>query len=97
MNYYELLEPLEKKGILRRPSGSAGNNGNHHLFYVLLSSEAERNGLIDELKKHGILSVFHYVPLHLSQSGRDWDTAKGIFPLPSKRASGFCAFRCITN
>ncbi|HLX85072.1 MAG TPA: dTDP-4-amino-4,6-dideoxygalactose transaminase [Terriglobales bacterium] len=38
----------------------------YHMFYVLLASSDERDGIISHLKRDGILSVFHYVPLHLS-------------------------------
>jgi dTDP-4-amino-4,6-dideoxygalactose transaminase len=42
----------------------------YHMFYVILPSEEYRQGLIAHLKTHGILAVFHYVPLHLSEMGR---------------------------
>lgn len=40
-----------------------------HLFYLLLPSLAQREKLIDYLKSRHILSVFHYLPLHLSPMG----------------------------
>lgn len=39
----------------------------YHMFYLILSSEEVRNRLISHLKSKGILSVFHYLPLHNSQ------------------------------
>lgn len=41
----------------------------YHMFYLLLPSLAERQAMIEHLKKRGILSVFHYLPLHLSEMG----------------------------
>jgi len=41
----------------------------HHMFYMILPSLAVRQALIAHLKEHGILSVFHYLPLHLSEMG----------------------------
>ncbi len=41
-----------------------------HIFYVLLPSLAARQRLIAHLRERGILAVFHYVPLHLSEYGR---------------------------
>jgi dTDP-4-amino-4,6-dideoxygalactose transaminase len=41
-----------------------------HLFYLLAPSLAFRTALIAHLKAEGILSVFHYLPLHLSEQGR---------------------------
>jgi dTDP-4-amino-4,6-dideoxygalactose transaminase len=42
----------------------------YHMFYVVLPSSDYRDELISHLKADGILSVFHYVPLHLSVAGR---------------------------
>jgi len=42
----------------------------YHMFYMLLPSFEIRQGLIEHLKARGILSVFHYLPLHLSEMGR---------------------------
>ena len=42
----------------------------YHMFYLLLPSAESRDALIAHLKGHGILSVFHYLPLHLSEVGR---------------------------
>jgi dTDP-4-amino-4,6-dideoxygalactose transaminase len=44
----------------------------YHMFYMVLPSPEYRDGLISHLKKNGILSVFHYVPLHLSTAGRSF-------------------------
>ena len=43
----------------------------YHIFYLLLPSLAARQALIAHLRRHGILAVFHYVPLHLSARARD--------------------------
>jgi dTDP-4-amino-4,6-dideoxygalactose transaminase len=42
----------------------------YHMFYLILPSLEYRQALIAHLKEQGILSVFHYVPLHLSDMGR---------------------------
>lgn len=36
------------------------------MFYVICNSLNTRNAIINELKKEGILSVFHYLSLHKS-------------------------------
>lgn len=41
----------------------------YHMFYLLLPSLAVRQALIAHLKAQGILAVFHYLPLHLSDVG----------------------------
>jgi dTDP-4-amino-4,6-dideoxygalactose transaminase len=39
------------------------------MYYLIMPSLEERQALIAFLKLRGILSVFHYVPLHLSSMG----------------------------
>ena len=52
-----------------------------HLYYVLVPTPAVRPRLIEYLKCQGILSVFHYVPLHLSLMGRRFGGAPGDCPV----------------
>lgn len=64
--YYELLSPLAEKQKIKLPQipDFATNNG--HLFYLICNSLQERTTLINKLKKHDILAVFHYQSLHKS-------------------------------
>ncbi len=55
-----------------------------HMFHLLLNSLEERQGLISHLKAQGILSVFHYVPLHLSSMGRKAGAQPGDCPITEK-------------
>jgi dTDP-4-amino-4,6-dideoxygalactose transaminase len=48
---------------------------------VLLSPEIDRQIVLDELKKNGILAVFHYVPLHSSPAGMRFGRAHGDLAL----------------
>ena len=41
----------------------------YHMFYLLLPSLEDRQALIGHLKSRDVLSVFHYVPLHVSEMG----------------------------
>ena len=52
-----------------------------HIFYIVLRSLAMRQQMIDWLKQHQILSVFHYVPLHLSAMGRRFGGRPGQCPV----------------
>lgn len=53
----------------------------YHMFYILLPSLAARQRLIAYLKEHGILSVFHYLPLHLSEMGLRMGGQEGACPV----------------
>ena len=53
----------------------------YHMYYVLMPSLEARQGLIEHLKARGILAVFHYLPLHLSEYARRWDGKLGDCPV----------------
>ena len=53
----------------------------YHMFYLLMPSLEARQGLMDRLKGKGILSVFHYLPLHLSEMGRRFGGTQGQCPV----------------
>jgi dTDP-4-amino-4,6-dideoxygalactose transaminase len=52
----------------------------YHIFYIILPNLDSRTRLIKHLKSKGILSVFHYVPLHLSPMGQKFGYKEGDFP-----------------
>src|ERR1700736_1291718 len=53
----------------------------YHLFSVVMKTGDERNRLIEHLRQAGVQSVFHYVPLHLSQMGRSFGSKAGDCPV----------------
>lgn len=67
--YNELLQPLKERGILELPTIPEGCVHNAHMYYAKAKDLQERTALIDFLKQNGILSVFHYVPLHSAPAG----------------------------
>lgn len=52
-----------------------------HMYYLLLPSPEQRRALIEHLKASGILAVFHYLPLHLSEYGRRFGGQAGDCPV----------------
>lgn len=67
--YYEELTPLQEKGILKLPVIPEDCVHNAHMFYIKAKDLEERTRLLSFLKEQGILSVFHYIPLHTSPAG----------------------------
>ncbi len=53
----------------------------YHMFYMLLPSLEIRTALINHLKENGILAVFHYLPLHLSEMGQQFGGKVGDCPV----------------
>ena len=75
--YHDLLEPLDAKGILRRPIVPEDCQHNAHMYYVLLSPEIDRQKILKEFRRNDIGAVFHYVPLHSSPAGQKYGRAHG--------------------
>jgi len=53
----------------------------YHMFYLLLPSLETRQALIAHLRAQGIISVFHYLPLHTSEMGRKMGGKPGDCPV----------------
>jgi dTDP-4-amino-4,6-dideoxygalactose transaminase len=63
----------------------------YHMFYMVLPSLATRQALIAHLRSQHILSVFHYLPLHLSEMGMQYGGMPGDCPVTERL--GDCLLR----
>ena len=86
LRYQDLLEPLEAKGLLRRPVVPGNVRHNAHMYYVLLAPGVERQSVIEEFKRNEILAVFHYVPLHSSPAGSRFGRAHGGLDVTARQS-----------
>jgi dTDP-4-amino-4,6-dideoxygalactose transaminase len=77
-DYYDLVfKSLENQDFLRCPIIPQECLHNGHIYYLILEDLATRTNLIKYLKKEGIGSVFHYVPLHDSPAGKKFGRVAG--------------------
>lgn len=67
--YKASLEPLEQEGMIELPVVPDGALHNAHMFYIKAKNVEVRTKLIQYMKEHEIMCVFHYVPLHTSPAG----------------------------
>jgi len=79
--YLSHLQELEASGLVRLPRVNADCGTNHHMFYMLLPNIEARTGLIEHLRNQGIMSVFHYVPLHTAPVGLSFGYHQGDLPV----------------
>jgi dTDP-4-amino-4,6-dideoxygalactose transaminase len=56
----------------------------YHMFYMLLPNLELRQKMLVHLREHGIISVFHYLPLHLSDMGQAFGGKAGDFPVTER-------------
>ena len=76
----ELLSWARGLGI-RLPSVPEHCKQPYHLFFIVTASLDQRTRLIAHLKQRGILAVFHYLPLHLSEMGQRLGGKPGDCPV----------------
>ena len=68
-NYYTQLKSWALEHNIRLPVIPDYCEQPYHLFYMIMNTLEDRQALIAYLKSKGILSVFHYLPLHTSEMG----------------------------
>ena len=81
-DYYQAhLEDWAGRHAVGLPTIPAYVEQAYHMFYLILPSLACRTALIKHLQRRSILSVFHYLPLHLSDMGKQFDGKAGDCPV----------------
>jgi dTDP-4-amino-4,6-dideoxygalactose transaminase len=79
--YYRHLQDWAEGRGVRLPVIPSHCEQSFHMFYLLLRSSEQRQKLIAHLGTHGILSVFHYLPLHQSEMGKRLGGVSGDCPV----------------
>jgi dTDP-4-amino-4,6-dideoxygalactose transaminase len=54
------------------------------MYYLLMPNLERRQAFIEHLKQSGILSVFHYLPLNISEMGRKFGGSPGDCPVTER-------------
>lgn len=68
-SYDEAFRPLEKEGCFELPTVPNGCVHNAHMYYLKCKDLSSRTKFIDYMKNNGVLTVFHYIPLHSAPAG----------------------------
>ncbi len=79
--YFHELQSWASQNQVRLPFIPEHCEQSYHMFYLLMPDLESRQRLIQYLKERGILSVFHYLPLHLSEMGRKYGGKLGDCPV----------------
>jgi dTDP-4-amino-4,6-dideoxygalactose transaminase len=88
--YYNDLKGLEERAYIQLPVLPDYATVNGSMFFLITKSFAEREKLIEHLKKHNIYAVFHYLPLHDSPYYRDKHDGR---PMPNAERYADCILR----
>jgi dTDP-4-amino-4,6-dideoxygalactose transaminase len=79
--YYTSLRDWAVDHDVQLPYVPAECEQSYHMFYMLLPDLERRQKLITYLREHGVYSVFHYLPLHLSDMGQHFGGKAGDCPV----------------
>jgi len=82
--YYAGLKDWAGAHDVQLPHVPADCEQAYHMFYMLLPNLELRQKLIAYLRERGIYSVFHYLPLHLSDMGRKFGGRPGDCPVTER-------------
>lgn len=64
--YYEHLAGQVEQFGIRLPIVPDFSTNNGHMFFLIVEDDSQREFLLSEMKKAGVLAVFHYLSLHKS-------------------------------
>lgn len=67
--YFSGLMELKNEGLIDLPKVPEYCKHNAHMFYIKCKNLEERTSMIKYLKDRGIITAFHYLPLHSSEAG----------------------------
>jgi dTDP-4-amino-4,6-dideoxygalactose transaminase len=79
--YYSELKNWAEENNVRLPHIPQNCDQPYHMFYLLMPTLEKRTLFIQHLKKNGIMAVFHYLPLHLSEMGKKFGGKVGDCPV----------------
>ena len=79
--YNLALGDRAQKNDVQLPTIPAHTEQAYHMFYMLLPNLGLRQKFIQYLRDLGIYSVFHYLPLHLSDMGQKFGGEVGDCPI----------------
>ena len=82
--YYAGLKAWANRCNVQLPYVPEHCEQSYHMFYMLLPNLELRQKLITYLRERGVYSVFHYLPLHLSDMGRGFGGNAGDCPVTER-------------
>lgn len=80
-DYDERLRPWADQNGVGTPVVPAHCEQSYHMYYLLMPSLERRQAFISSLRSKGVYSVFHYLPLHLSEMGARYGGKPGDCPV----------------
>lgn len=70
--YHSALKKYEESGKIRLPFINDFASNNAHMFYIIFDDIGTRTKFIAYMKENGVMTPFHYIPLHSSPAGEKY-------------------------
>lgn len=83
-HYLKALVDCAGRAGIGLPKVPPDTVGNGHMFYLLMPDLSSRTRFIDHMKNRGIITPFHYVPLHESPAGLRFGRSHGSMESTSR-------------
>jgi len=80
-HYATAFADLESAGRVGLPHAPADTTGNGHMFYLMMRDIDDRDSFIAHMRQAGIITPFHYVPLHSAPAGLRYGRADAALPV----------------
>ena len=85
--YYVAFKELANKGVVSLPKIPQNCSHNGHIFFLLFKNLEHREYFITRMRESGILCIFHYIPLHLSEAGKKYAKVYGTLRISENVAN----------
>lgn len=82
--YRQQLQEWSSRNNVILPTVPAHCKQAFHMFYLIMPSLKVRTAFIEHLKSKGILAIFHYIPLHLSEMGQKYGGRQSDCPITER-------------
>ena len=82
--YDAALRDWAARNDVRQPFIPTDRMQSYHMYYLILPGLTQRQAFIARLKDQEILSVLHYLPLHLSDMGMRFGGKPGDCPVTER-------------
>ena len=83
---------MEEKGLIELPVVPEECKHNAHMFYIKLKNLEERTRFIAYMREKGVLTVFHYIPLHSAPAGLKFGRFDGKDKFTTKESERLVRF-----
>ncbi|MBI9032074.1 dTDP-4-amino-4,6-dideoxygalactose transaminase [bacterium] len=85
--YFDIFTKYQEQGLIQIPEITKDMKINHHAFWVIFNTVAEKEKFIDSLREQGVYAYIGYMPLHSAPMGKSFGYEPEDLPITEDVAS----------